>query len=104
MKSGTCCVIFLQGYLLMTTALDALENAALEKKAENTYGIYSYLVFIICHSGIKLTCKTTNKPFKVMLHETIRNDYFSATQRGNIVATLFRMVTTLFHHYNAVSR
>ena len=25
----------------MTTALDALENAALEKKAENTYGIYS---------------------------------------------------------------
>ena len=87
----------------MTTALVALENAALEKKAENTYGIYSYLVFI-CHSGIKLTCKTTNKPFKVMLHETIRNDYFSATQRGNIVATLFRMVTTLFHHYNAVSR
>ena len=88
----------------MTTALDALENAALEQKAENTYGIYSYLVFIICHSGIKLTCKTTNQPFKVMLHETIRNDYFSATQRGNIVATLFRMVRTLFYHYNAVSR
>ena len=88
----------------MTTALDALENAALEKKAENTYGIYSYSLFITCHSGIKLTCKTTNEPFKVMLHETIRSDYYSATQRGNIVATLFRMVTTLFHHYNAVSR
>ena len=88
----------------MTTALDALENAALEQNAENTYGIYSYLVFIICHSGIKLTCKTTNEPFKVMLHETIRNDYFSATQRGNIVATLFRMVTTVFQHYNAVLR
>ena len=86
----------------MTTALDALENAALEQKAENTYGIYSYLVFIICHSGIKLTCKTTNQPFKVMLHETIRIDYFSATQRGNIVATLFRMVTSLFQHCNAV--
>ena len=86
----------------MTTALDTLENAALEQKAENTYGNYSYLVFLICHSGIKITCKTTNEPIKVMLHETIRNDCFSATQRCNIVATLFRMVTTLFQHRNAV--
>ena len=41
-----------------------------------------------------------------MLHETIRNDdfNFSATQRWNIVATLFRMVTTLFQHCNAVLR
>ena len=31
-----------------------------------------------------------------MLNETIRNDVFSATQRCNIVATLFRMATTLF--------
>ena len=29
-----------------------------------------------------------------MLHETIRNDVFSATQRCNIAATLFRIVTT----------
>ena len=42
-------------------------------------------------------------PFlKVMLDETIRNDDFSATQRCNIVAKLFRIVTTLFQHYNAV--
>ena len=41
---------------------------------------------------------------KVMLHETIRNDDFRATQRCNIVATLLRMVTTLFQHCNAVMR
>ena len=29
-----------------------------------------------------------------MLHETIRNDVSSATQRCNIAATLFRIVTT----------
>ena len=39
---------------------------------------------------------------KVMLHETIHNDDFRATQRCNIVATLFRMVATLFQHCNAV--
>ena len=42
--------------------------------------------------------------FRVMLHEPIRNDVFNATQRCNIVATLFRMVTTLFQHCNAVLR
>ena len=42
---------------------------------------------------------------KVMLHETIRNDdFFSATQRFSIVATLFGIVTTLFQHCNAVLR
>ena len=40
----------------------------------------------------------------VMLHEPIHNDVFNATQRCNIVATLFRMVTTLFQHCNAVLR
>ena len=39
---------------------------------------------------------------KVMLHGTIRKDDFSATQRCNIVATLFQMAATLFQHYNAV--
>ena len=43
-------------------------------------------------------------PFKVMLRETIRNDDHSVTQRCNIVATLFRMDTTLFQHCNAVLR
>ena len=37
-----------------------------------------------------------------MLHETIRNDDFSATRRCNIVATVFRMVTTLFQHCSAL--
>ena len=36
------------------------------------------------------------------LHETIRNDDFSATQRGDIVATLFRIVTTLLQHCNVI--
>ena len=39
----------------MTTALDVLENAALEQKAENTYGNYFYLVLITYHSRIKHT-------------------------------------------------
>ena len=39
-----------------------------------------------------------------MSNETIRNDEFSATQRCNIVATSFRMVTTLFQYCNAVLR
>ena len=38
---------------------------------------------------------------KVMLHETIRNN---ATQRCNIVTTLFEIVTTLFQHCNAMLR
>ena len=37
-----------------------------------------------------------------MLHETIATTILSATQRCNIAATLFRMVTTLFQHCNAV--
>ena len=37
-----------------------------------------------------------------MLHGTIRNDNFSAKQHYNIVATLFRMLATLFHHCYAV--
>ena len=43
---------------------------------------------------------------KVMLHGTICNDdfIFSATQRCNIAATLFRIVTTLFQHCNDVLR
>ena len=42
----------------------------------------------------------------VMLHLTRRfaTTIFSATQRCNIIATLFRMVTTLFQHCNAVLR
>ena len=42
----------------------------------------------------------------VMLHLTRRfaTTIFSATQRCNIIATLFRMVTTLFPHCNAVLR
>ena len=39
-----------------------------------------------------------------MLHETIRKDVLSATQRCNIVAALFRIVTTFFPHYNAALR
>ena len=38
----------------------------------------------------------------VFLHKTIRNIDFSATQHYSIVATLLRMVTTLFQHCNAV--
>ena len=38
------------------------------------------------------------------LHEAIRNDDFSATQRGDIVPTLFRMVTTLLQHCNVLLR
>ena len=43
---------------------------------------------------------------KVMLHETIRNDDFltNTALQLNIAATLFRMVTTLFQHCNAVLR
>ena len=41
---------------------------------------------------------------KVMLHKTIRNIDFSATQHYSIVATLLRMVVTLFQHCNAVLR
>ena len=42
----------------------------------------------------------------VMLHLTRRfaTTIFSATQRCNIIATLFRMVSTLFQHCNAVLR
>ena len=40
--------------------------------------------------------------YLMMLRETIRNDEVSATQRCNIVATLFRTVTTLFQHCSAV--
>ena len=40
--------------------------------------------------------------FKVMLHGTIRNNDFSATQYYSIVSTLFRMAATLFQHGNAV--
>ena len=43
-----------------------------------------------------------------MLLEMIRNNdfylVFSATQHYNIVATLFRIVTTLFQNCNAVLR
>ena len=39
---------------------------------------------------------------KVMLHGTIATTIFSAEQRYSIVATLFRMVATLFQHCNAV--
>ena len=35
---------------------------------------------------------------KLMLHKTIPTTIISATQRCNIVATLFWMVTTLFQH------
>ena len=42
--------------------------------------------------------------FKVMLHVTICSEDFSAIQRGNIVATLSRIVATLFQHCNAVLR
>ena len=41
---------------------------------------------------------------KVMLHKTIHNIDFSATQHYSIVATLLRMVVTLFQHCNAVLR
>ena len=37
-----------------------------------------------------------------MLHQTISNDDISATQRSNIVATLFWEVTTWFQHCNPV--
>ena len=52
-----------------------------------------------------LFCMTTTRKclfsrFKVMLHETIRNDDFSATQHCNIFATLFRIATTFFQHCN----
>ena len=43
---------------------------------------------------------------KVMLHETIRNEDFlrNTALQLNIAATVFRMVTTLFQHCNAVLR
>ena len=41
---------------------------------------------------------------KVMLHRTIRNDDFSATQPYNNVATLFRTVAALFQYCNSVLR
>ena len=40
---------------------------------------------------------------KVMLHKTIRNIDFSATQHYSIVATLLRMVTTLFQHCSNIA-
>ena len=40
--------------------------------------------------------------FKVMLHETICNDDFKRDTALQIVATLFRMVITLFQHCNAM--
>ena len=36
-----------------------------------------------------------------MLHGTIRNDDFSATQRYNIVVILFRMTAIVFNHYES---
>ena len=39
---------------------------------------------------------------QVMLHQTIGNDDFLLPQRCNVVATLFRMVTTLLQHCSAV--
>ena len=39
---------------------------------------------------------------KVMYLERLATTIFSATQRCNIVATLFGIVTTLFQHCNAV--
>ena len=98
MKSGTCCVIFLQAYLLMTTALDTLENAALEQKAENTYGNYSYLVFIICHSGIKVTCKTTNEPFKV-----ITRRFATTILAQHSVAVLLRHCFEWLQHCSSIA-
>ena len=41
---------------------------------------------------------------KVMYMERFATTIFSATQRCNIVATLFGIVSTLFQHYNAVLR
>ena len=43
-----------------------------------------------------------SRELKVMLPETILTMIFSATQRCNIVAALFRTVTTLFQHCSAV--
>ena len=45
-----------------------------------------------------------NLSIKVMLHETIGSDEISATKCCNLVATLFRMLTTLLQQYNAVLR
>ena len=42
--------------------------------------------------------------FKVMLHGTICSEVVSAIQRGNIVSTLLRIVSTLIQHCNAVLR
>ena len=43
-----------------------------------------------------------NLTLKVMLLDDSQRPIFSVTQRCNIVGTLFRMVTTLFQHCNAV--
>ena len=39
-----------------------------------------------------------------MLPETIRNDYLAQHRVATVVATLFRMVATLYQHCNAVLR
>ena len=43
-------------------------------------------------------CSSFHLTLKAMLHRGICNNYFSATQRCNAVAILFRTVTTLFQH------
>ena len=58
-----------------------------------------YTLTLFVHFFARFCMTTTWKclfsRFKVMLHETIRNDDFSATQHCNIVATLFRIAYVL---------
>ena len=60
--------------------------------------------YVNLHEGSKTLKFEDIVRLKVMVHETIRNNDYSATKRCNIVATLFRTVTTLFQHCSPVLR
>ena len=83
----------------------ALNNSALVSKEANATSGCPYLfslqvkkLFCASQRTDGNWCSSFHLTLKAMLHRRICNDYFSATQRCNAVAILFRNVSTLFRH------
>ena len=105
---GWLSAIFTRGCLY---TLWSVNSADIEAKRTwimitNACAMMNVVIIVYFYAIIYHGIRQRRASDKVMLHETIRNEDFlrNTALQLNIAATVFRMVTTLFQHCNAVLR